>query len=233
MSSIAIVFTAWPNHPQRWNYFLSCVPRAMAHLSAKRHELKYFCVSENEKDPNSTWLGDSLSEFCQVMNVPLFWRTGSASLGGMMNIATELGSNHCDYTMIIQDDWYITEPCDLSYGIEMMDLYPEIDIIRYSWPEHLGVTIMPQTFCGQRRLDPKGLWPYGDDPHIRRRAFIERFGKYKEGPPHGMSEGDMVYRFGEKNAFILLADKCYFGHCGPVSAAFRDADPGRLNSRKV
>ena len=215
---LTVVFTTWPNHPKRWEYFMKCVPRVLEMLTASQHKLHYVCLSESEHDPLHNWYGLHLKEFCLRKEIPLTFRTGSPNLGAMMNDAMK--ASKTKYTMIVQDDWFLHEPCDLSPGINLMESEPNVDIIRYSWPGD-NVTI-DGTFQGWRKLDPNGLWPYGDDPHIRRDTFATRFEPYLSYGRHGSSEGRMVFAFGEKNAFVLLADKCYFGHCGVVPAVVND-----------
>jgi len=219
MSDLTIVFTTWPNHEKRWEYFMTCAPRVIKMLKASNHKIEYACVSESARDPLHTWYGPELKNFCISKNIPLTFRNAKPNLGAMMNSAMEFNSS--PLMMIVQDDWYITEECDLSPGIKLMQDHSQIDIIRYSWPESLGVTVKGE-FAGWRKLDPNGMWPYGDDPHIRRSTFVQKFGEYITYGHHGASEGDMVYRFGNRDAFILLADKCYFGHCGEVSAVIND-----------
>ena len=218
-TEITIVFTTWPNHPKRWQYFMTCIPRVLEMMTASQHEIRYVVVSESEKDPLNEWYGPQLKAFCWNNHLPLSFRQGKPNLGAMMNDA--MRASHTKYTMIVQDDWFLEMPCDLSPGIALMEEHPEIDIIRYSWPAHM---ISPPIgdFYGWRRINPNGMWPYGDDPHIRRASFTERFKPYIEYGHHGASEGDMVYEFGRKNAFVLLADKLYFGHCGEVSAVITD-----------
>lgn len=218
-TDITIVFTTWPNHHKRWEYFNTCIPRVLRMLVASQHTLQFKCVSESERDPLNNWYGQHLIEFCQSNNIPLSFRQCRANLGGMMNDA--MRASDSKYTMIVQDDWFLSEECDLSPGLFLMDQFPEIDIIRYSWPGDTMVTYQGE-FQGWKKLDPVGMWPYGDDPHIRRKSFVERFGPYIEYGHHGASEGDMVYRFGHKKALVLVADKCYFGHCGEVSAVIND-----------
>jgi hypothetical protein len=188
-------------------------------VTASRHKIHRICISESEHDPLNNWYGPHLEDYCKQIDLPLVYRERKANLGEMMNDA--MNASKTKYTMIVQDDWYLEHPCDLSPGINLMEKHPQIDIIRYSWPGETMITPKGD-LEGWRKLDPKGMWPYGDDPHIRRDTFKKRFGPYYTGLRHGSSESDMVYRFGDRNAFVLLADKLYFGHCGEVSAVIND-----------
>lgn len=217
-NEVTLVFTTWPNHPKRWEYFMRCIPRVLKDVTASRHDIIYKCISESERDPKHNWYGLHLEEFCNRRNISLKFRTAAASLGGMMNDAGN--AIETNYGMIIQDDWFLEEPFDLSPGIEFMEENKNVDILRYSWP--VGMTEPNGEFNGYRTLASKGPWPYGDDPHLRRKTFFQRFGPYNMDKRHGASESDMVFRFGARNAFVCITDKCYFGHCGEVSAVVDD-----------
>lgn len=64
-------------------------------------------------------------------------------------------------------------------------------------------------------------WPYGDDPHLQRRDFMDKWGWFAEGIGHN-SEGNMLHRLVNGNANIAAADKRYFGHVGLVTAVIND-----------
>lgn len=219
MSSVDIVIVTWPNHPKRWQYFLECVGRAYEAITASRHKLRWACSSESERDPAQPWFGDQLAGWCERREIPLVFRQGPASLGAAMNAAGDL--IQADYGLLLQDDFWLESPLDLSDGVDWMDAHPEADTLRYSWPGMERVTVCGE-LDGLRRLDPHGSWPYGDDPHLRRRNFFERFGRYLEGPPHGNSEGNMLYAMARAGAQIYLADQIYFGHAGAVPAVIND-----------
>ena len=216
---ITLVITTWPNHPKRWEYFMFCIPKVLQEVTASGHKINYAVLSESEHDPLHNWYGEHLKEFCQANDLPLTFRQGPPHLGKMMNAAMK--ASKTKYTMIVQDDWFLEHPCDLSPGIQHMEDHPEIDTIRYSWPGEARVTVCGE-FHGWRKLDPAGSWPYGDDPHIKRDTFVKRFGPYLEHGQHGISEGAMGYVMRDNKALILLADRCYFGHCGLVPAVVND-----------
>lgn len=216
MSDLTIVFTTWPNHPKRWQYFSTCIPRVLLGVTASRHEISYKCISENQHDPLHNWYGDHLEDFCRQHDIPLKYRTRQPSLGGMMNEA--MRESESEFTMIVQDDWFLEKPFDISEGIDVMKRNPEVDIVRYSYP---NVDVECE-FDGWKKIQAKGMWPYGDDPHIRRKTFTDKFGPYIEFGEHGISEGDMVYKFMNLNAFVLISDERHFGHCGEVSAVINE-----------
>ena len=216
---IDVVLVTWPNHPARFAYFCDCLNALQKHLSASRHEIRWLCSAESERDPAAEWHGEQLTAVCEKFDIELHWREGKAGLGENMNAAIRL----CDSPLIflVQDDFYLLEPLDLSDGAEYMTEHVEVDLMRYSWPGDDRVTLTLEG-DGTRRFALDGGWPYGDDPHMQRQDFTARWGHYLEGVKHGDSEGDMIRRLINGNANIAAADKSYFGHAGSVSAVIHD-----------
>jgi hypothetical protein len=216
--TIDVVLMTWPNHPKRIEYFRRTLTGLRANLTASRHRLNYLVSSESERDPDSTWHGNELAEICEAEFMPLFFRDGPASLGAGMNAALRLCTSPTIF--LVQDDYELLYPLDISPGADLLEKHHDIDIIRYSYYTH------PQNgtrFLGAleedgfRTVDIYGPWPYGDDPHMRTPRTVERHGFYREGIGHG-SEGDMVHRLVAGRAKIVAYDRCYFGNFGEVSA---------------
>jgi hypothetical protein len=218
-SEITVVFLTWPNHPKRWQYFCRCIQRCVRYISCSNYALHFKCVSESERDPKQNWYGKHLEDWCESNQIPLTYSDKPASLGSGMNLAQ--AKIQTKYGMIIQDDWYLKEPIDLCEGVDFMEENPDADLLRYCWPgiDRVNVISDNRRF---RKLDIKGSWPYGDDPHIRRFDFRDKFGWYKEGPPHGISESNMKKVLIEKDAKVFITDEIYFEHCGKVTACLND-----------
>jgi hypothetical protein len=138
-----------------------------------------------------------------------------------MNAALRMCSG--DFILLVQDDRPLLKPLDLAEGVEYMHKNPAVDLVRYSWPGGTRVRLMMHPDMW-RRFDLHGGWPYGDDPHLRRRSFMEKWGEYREGIRHGGSEGIMLHHLKDGNAVIVAADQIYFGHSGAgVPAVINDA----------
>lgn len=231
---IDVAITTWPNHPQRLAYF-SRTMHAFANLvTASEHELRFYCSAETERDPKTSWHGDDLEELCGDLRIELQWREAPANLGANMNAAMRMGSG--DLIFLQQDDWCPIEPFDLSFGAQCLlerGFAPtSVDIVRYSWP--LDPSMAP-TFgqCGFRHLSDiwkrfsmSGNWPYGDDPHLRRRDFMDRWKWYLEGGLHGTASADLMQTLRDGNALILAAEKVYYQHIGYASAVVGDVRSG-------
>jgi hypothetical protein len=215
-NAIDCVIATWPNHPARMEYLRATWHSLCKHLRASRHLLRFVCASESEVDLTKPWLGADLVEWCDVRSIPLFWHKGPASLGAGMNNAIKACQS--DVLFLVQDDYVLQHPLDLSPGVDVLRRNDAVDMIRYRYyvnPPHS--TQFLGEVDGFRQVNILGHWPYGDDPHLRHRRMVERHGWYTEGIGHN-SEGDMLHRLVRNRACILAADKLYFEHFGQVSA---------------
>jgi hypothetical protein len=216
---IDVILVTWPNHPRRLQYFRRTVRALAEKLTASRHELRWLCSSESARDPDSTWHGDELAEFCAKVGIKLHWREGPPSLGAGMNAAARLCM--APVCLLVQDDYELLEPLDLSPGAELLAENPQIDLVRFCYfchPQYGTQFVADSGHHGWQRVNIRGYWPYGDDPQMRRRDFHAKWGWYLEGGQHGVSEGDMLWRLVRGEATIFAADRCYFGHFGEVAA---------------
>jgi len=219
---VDVALVTWPNHPSRLEYFKRTVEALRANLTASRHELVWLCSAESERDPKYPWCGDALAAFCESEGIRLLYRPegASASTGANHNAAMRAGTG--DVVLLQQDDWLLTEPLDISDGVDLLLDDSTVDIVRYSFPnnDRQRPTFYPWR-DGWRKLDLAGRWPYGDDPHLRRRDFMDKWGWYKEGK-HGQQSSDLMGRLIAGNATIVASRKSYFVHYGKVTAVVDD-----------
>jgi len=217
MKTIDVVLMTWPNHIKRIEYFNRTWHALRTKLTATEHGLRYVCSSESERDPQHAWQGEALQAFCDDNHVPLVWRSGPASLGAGMNAAIRAAQS--DLFFLVQDDYELAEPLDLSPGADFIDTHRGVDAIRYQWPEPAEVFgwRLLEYVAGWRRFDVTAKWCFGDNPFLARKDFVQRHGWYVEGVGHA-SEGMMLHRVVEDKAVILAADRPYFNHFGNVSA---------------
>lgn len=223
---IDVCLVTWPNHPSRIEYFKRMLGTLEANLSASRHALRLLCSSEAERDPQSTWHGEELKILCRHKSIPLVWHRPPASLGAGMNHA--LRQSTAPLILLVQDDFELREPLDLSPGADFLRGHPEVDVLRYAFPIDPAHPQLYTQFAGDidgwRRVNLHAPWPYGDEPHLRHRDFFDRWGWYVEGQHHGASETDMLWRLVNGRATICAADRSYFGHFGAVAAVPRDRE---------
>jgi hypothetical protein len=224
--TIDVAMTSWPNHPRRIEYLTQILESLKEKLSASEHDLKFYCSAETEPDPKATWHGDELEAICQQYGIDLQWRDAKANLGANMNAAMRMGTG--EFILLNQDDWWLRAPLDLSLGANLLHGHPELDIVRYCWPQadYMALTLKegPE---GWRLIDPKGRWPYGDDPHLRRRDFMGKWGWYFEGGGHGSASGTLMKLLASSNSQSVVADKVYYEHKGRVSAVLGDVRSGK------
>ena len=206
--SVDVVITTWPNHPKRLEYFRDCLRLLRERLTASRHEMHWHCTSESMQCADAEWCGADLQAICDDDGIALSWRTWEPGLGENMNAALRLGES--PMILLVQDDCHITEPLDLSPGIDFMDATADVDLLRYMWPPDERVGLI-ENGDGWRRFDVNDGWCYSDRPHLRRRSFMDKWGWYLEKQTwQGASEGDMLLRLRAGNAVIAAADKRYF-----------------------
>ena len=218
---IDVAFVTWPNHPKRIAYFRDTLDALNKHLTAASYDLRFVCSSESERDPTSSWHGDELEELCRRNGIRLEYRSGPASLGANMNAALRLCS--AELIFLVQDDWRLLAPLDLSDGADLLLADRSIDLIRYSYYQHPEHGTEFGAWCDGytnkfRRVRIGGCWPYGDDPALRRQDFMAKHGWYLESPNHCLPEGDMLRRLVAARANIVAAERSYFAHVGVVAA---------------
>lgn len=214
MNAIDLILVTWPNHPKRVAYFRRTVAALKRNLSATRHAVRWLCSAESLPDPSHPWQGDDLEAVCRAESIVLSWRHEPPSLGGAMNTALRLAA--ADLIFLVQDDWELLEPVDLSDGADLLTEHRDVDLVRYSFPAHM--TSLVGELHGWPLVDLRAPWPYGDDPALRRRDFTQKFGWYLEGGRHGGSESDMVRRLVKGGARIVATPRPLFGHFGEVAS---------------
>jgi hypothetical protein len=224
--TIDVAITSWPNHPKRIEYTELVFQSLQEKLTASQHDLRFYCSAETTRDPRSTWHGNELAALCEQYEVEVQWRGSPANLGANMNSAMRMGSG--EFVFLNQDDWWLREPLDLSPGAEFLDRNRGWDMVRYCWPQadYMALTLIPGP--GQwRTVDPRGRWPYGDDPHLRRRDFMDKWDWFVEGGGHGSASGALMNKMAQGRAKIVVADKVYYEHKGYVSAVLGDVRSGK------
>lgn len=229
---IDVAIPTWPNHPKRIEYLRTMLQAMNDNMKASRNLVLWHCSAETQIDRNHPWQGDELKELCDSWCTSIHWRTLAANLGGNMNAAMAMGSG--EFVFLQQDDWVLQHPLDLSPGADLLRRHPEIDIVRYNWPTAPG---MEPTFSGDiegwRLIDVQGKWPYGDDPHLRRRDFMDKWGWYYDKGKHGTASGALMRKLVLGNAKIVVADKPYYKHIGYVSAVVDDVRSGKGRRAEV
>lgn len=215
--TIDVAIPTWPNHPKRIEYFTAILDALDEKLTASRHEWRVIVSTETEPDPLHPWCMPELEAICDQRNIPLSRRESHACLGGAMN--SVIRACESDIILLVQDDQQLRHPLDISDGIDLLQWHPEVDIIRYSFPEHpVKGTRFAGKIGGWRKVDMCGPWPYGDDPHLFRRSLHDKYGWFAEDVHHGRSESAFIQTLASNDAVIVAADRRYFANIGAVAS---------------
>ena len=226
MARISIALVTWPNHPRRIEYFRRGIVDLKRRLCVTDpYALEYVCSAETERDPAQSWHGAEVESLCHAHGVRLQWRHGPANLGANMNAALQMCTG--ELLLLVQDDWHLEARLDLRDGASFLLSNPRVALLRYSWPA--GKCTLRDHPDGWRRIDINGLWPYGDDPHLRRPDFMERYGWYLEGGHHGTASATLMRDLCTARAEIAVAEQVYFRHIGEVSAVLNDSRQRRTS----
>ncbi len=220
---IDVALVTWPNHPLRFEYFTETVDSLREHLSASSHELRYVCSAEAYPDKHFQWMGEQLKAYCRKHDITLHFRYNMPNLGANMNNAIRLCT--AEFILVQQDDWRLEHPLDLSPGADFLKADPSVDMIRYCYPDN---DRMRPTFISQpdgwRRIDMRGRWPYGDEPHLQRQDFVKKWGEFFERGCHASASSALMAKLRAGNANIRVADKNYYHHFGQISSYPRDQE---------
>jgi hypothetical protein len=131
-----------------------------------------------------------------------------------MNHALQTATS--ELIVLAQDDYELMEPLDLSPSAELLTNCPQVDLVRFAYPATLGCKFIKEK-DGFKQFDLRAPWPYGDEPHMRRRGFMDKYGWYRENIGHA-AEANMLWRLAAMGALIVATEKIYFGNFGAISA---------------
>jgi hypothetical protein len=242
MKTIGVAIVTWPRSIERIQYFKRTMQAMFDNARASRHHLIYFASAERDGvslnmqrdfyDSVLALFGGQRGDFFQ-------WREGPANLGANMNAAlTMRGDPPADYLLLLQDDWVLTQPVDLSPYCDFLDGFPRFSMVRFSWPEvprhderahwikfasardqpYGDMTIARDNRTIIRFLDNSSTYLYGDQPHLRRASYLEEFGPFKEGGDAGEPEVELCGRLKQQGWQVATSEKVLFEHCGDVSS---------------
>ena len=148
------------------------LPEHLTALQALRHEFGFTLVTT----PRNGGLGHNLNKGQDAVQTP--------------------------YTLYIQED-FVPNPAfvpELQTALRLMDENPAIDFARfyayipypYMTPYEGGFSAM---HLPRRGLDYTKIYMYSDHPHLRRRSFPQKFGRYAEGLKGDKTEYRMCISF--------------------------------------
>jgi Glycosyl transferase family 2 len=135
---------------------------------------------------------DALVKLARKLGAPQvsFSISPRGGYGHSFNLATQVTHQIADYVFMLEDDWELLKPLDLTTYAADLDAVPQIDCIRLgylSWTQPIGGALVhapsrkyllldpnspePHVFAGHPRLErvsyqrEVGPWPTGLDPN--------------------------------------------------------------------
>lgn len=180
---IAVLFTHWPRHSERLEYFIRSVHAARRHLMNFITELEWWVTIESA---DAHWrLIQAAVRFCGYWHIKWIGHHGAEpSLGACLNKACD--EIEAPYVLYIQDDFMMKAPLPLDADVAWMEAHPDFIAIRYSaHSKTLKDTIYLE---GNReggppllrQLDQRafGAWSY--QPVLLRLSMREILGEFSE-----------------------------------------------------
>jgi glycosyltransferase involved in cell wall biosynthesis len=141
------------------------------------------------------------------------------SRGGWgVNVNTALRQIDSDYVFICEDDYLAVAPLDLTQGIRLMQLRPEIGLVRYDGLcGHVGQSLrlceaLPFCELDYLVIEPRLTqhhFTYSHRPHLKHRRFHQYYGLYAEGLPLAHTEVEFakrVMRMADGPQIAILSD---------------------------
>ncbi len=203
--------TTWPNSRERVGYLTDTLAAFDRNLYGA--DPVFYCTAETKQvTPRRRC---ALQSIAAGRDMGIDWHQGEPDLGAAMNRAVSMGEN--EYQLILQDDFELVAPLDISAGLAFLDSHPTFCAIRYEYP---AGTWFSGDVDGFRVVDMhKTRWAFLDSPTLRRRSMAVDFGRYVEGLPHKAAE----YRFGrmlaKAGANVAASRESEFRHIGTLPAA--------------
>lgn len=175
MKTIDIAMVAWPRTPERVGYMTETLRSIREFVTAPGFDIR-LRVSLETIDV-STQLFTATRKVCAEYDATPHWRGKLPSLAGNMNDALMLG--HGDYILLTQDDWPWQERVDISHDCDILEKSPWVGLIRYAtfYTEFVEANHFARADFSVHELqivNMHGPYPYGDQPHLRRKDFATR-----------------------------------------------------------
>ncbi len=210
---IDVCMTAWPTRMDRVFHFAMTLDALQRNLSGA--DFRLFCSVETE----GSLLTKELEKVAYDFAVELFWRDAPANLGAAMNSALRMGDS--EFLLMVQDDWELTEPLDVTESVAFLDHHPDFTAIRYQFVDSMRLI---DHLDGFQVVDMSQTWPFLDSPRLQQRSMVVEYGEQVEGLKHCAAEhryGRYIARLGAK---IAAYPRSVFRHLGTESAK-TEAEP--------
>lgn len=194
-------------------------------------------LKQNFRWPNLQWsISDDGSDEEDIQKLikaiepqPVFnvFRNLHRGTGHNMNVALqEVWRVNGNLTLIMEDDWVLEKPLDVSPYVNALINHPEYGMIRFGYiSEGLSGTLIKVENYLYWMLENRGYtYNYVGHPALRNKVFYEQYGRYTEGLAPGATELSMCGKVNSVDGpkILLPADSGwygFFGHIGSDSLA--------------
>ncbi len=161
------------------------------------------------------------------------FRNQHKGTGHNMNVALQhvwnIGGN---LTLMMEDDWLIEKPMDLTPYVNVLLNHPEHGMIRFGYiSEGLSGTLIKEEGRLYWKLTDRAYtYNYVGHPSLRSKTFYNAYGKYTEGLSPGATElamcGNCNYYPGPD--ILIPADSGWYGFFAHIGAdSLADVEPNR------
>lgn len=224
MKTIDLLITTWLFPPIRFVFLWRTLRALDANLRHTGYELSTIVSAENES--TSAVCRQTLTEFCNDRGARLIWHKGEPNLGSHLNFA--FGECPSDLRFYVQDDWLLKVPIDIGPGADLLESDADIAMVRY-YASHCRFADMDDQWSTTVYGTPS---PYGDNPLLAHRRWLDKVGEFKIGNTPGHHEVKMGTQL--KNSGLKVAvprelaefaktqfktkGNLYFEHIGDTSA---------------
>ena len=138
--------------------------------------------------------------------------------GWGVNVNTALRQIKPDFVYVNEDDYVPTTDIDLTQGVHLMQLRPEVGLVRYDGIcGHIGQSLrlceaLPHGQLDYLVIEPQlthGHFTYSHRPHLKHRRFHQYYGLYAEGLPLADTEVEFakrIMRMADGPQIAILSD---------------------------
>jgi len=131
-----------------------------------------------------------------------------------------------DYVLVMEDDWLLPEPFDITPYVKLLQENEQVGIVRFGTLT-LGMICHVKGHDGRHYLemDHKPQYAFSGNPHLRHKRLNQAIGLYNENiqPSPGDVEIDFDYRFRQQNEIKIwrpasISGWGVFNHIGAVQS---------------
>lgn len=208
MAKIDLILTHWARYKSRVKCLKDTLNSLKTKLSATGHKLIITVGAESRDAPYQA----EARLLCRDLGVNFLENPDEPNLGRNLNNLHQGTKN--PWVLYVQDDFELELPLEIGPDVDLMIANPSIDMIRYTWRKINPADYHVSTYRSDLfQLNHPCSHLYSDNPHLRRRDWLERTGPYVT-QDNAACENLMRRRANELSMKVLLTSKQPFRHSG-------------------